>query len=62
MACQQYPDRKLSLYIHIPFCHKLCYYCGCNKIITRRQHKADQYLDVLEQEIKQRATRLVIVK
>ena len=58
MACQQYPDRKLSLYIHIPFCHKLCYYCGCNKIITRHQHKADQYLDVLEQEIKQRATLL----
>ncbi|MEZ8742336.1 oxygen-independent coproporphyrinogen III oxidase [Photobacterium swingsii] len=53
-ACAQYPDRKLSLYVHIPFCHKLCYYCGCNKIITRHQHKADQYLDVLEQEIRQR--------
>ncbi|MGF1836000.1 oxygen-independent coproporphyrinogen III oxidase [Photobacterium sanguinicancri] len=53
-ACVQYPDRKLSLYVHIPFCHKLCYYCGCNKIITRHQHKADQYLDVLEQEIRQR--------
>ncbi|PSV42316.1 oxygen-independent coproporphyrinogen III oxidase [Photobacterium sp. GB-36] len=58
MACKQYPDRKLSLYIHIPFCHKLCYYCGCNKIITRHQHKADDYLDKLEQEIKQRATLL----
>ncbi|GAL07799.1 coproporphyrinogen III oxidase [Photobacterium aphoticum] len=58
MACAQYPDRKLSLYVHIPFCHKLCYYCGCNKIITRHQHKADQYLDVLEQEIRQRASLL----
>ncbi|MEH6533726.1 MAG: oxygen-independent coproporphyrinogen III oxidase [Photobacterium frigidiphilum] len=58
MACAQYPDRKLSLYIHIPFCHKLCYYCGCNKIITRHQHKADQYLDALEQEIRQRASLL----
>ncbi|KLV07793.1 coproporphyrinogen III oxidase [Photobacterium aquae] len=58
MACAQYPDRKLSLYVHIPFCHKLCYYCGCNKIITRHQHKADQYLDVLEQEIRQRAEKL----
>ncbi|MGF1686937.1 oxygen-independent coproporphyrinogen III oxidase [Photobacterium japonica] len=58
MACAQYPDRKLSLYVHIPFCHKLCYYCGCNKIITRHQHKADQYLDALEQEIRQRATLL----
>lgn len=58
MACAQYPERKLSLYIHIPFCHKLCYYCGCNKIITRHQHKADQYLDALEQEIRQRASLL----
>ena len=41
--------------MHIPFCHKLCYFCGCNKIVTRQQHKADQYLDVLEQEIIHRA-------
>lgn len=54
-AARQYPERPLSLYIHIPFCHQLCYFCGCNKIITRHQHKADQYLDVLEQEIRQRA-------
>ena len=27
----------LSLYVHIPFCHTLCYYCGCNKIITHNQ-------------------------
>ncbi|WP_375752134.1 oxygen-independent coproporphyrinogen III oxidase [Vibrio sp. HN007] len=55
MACHQYPDRPLSLYIHIPFCHKLCYYCGCNKVITRHSHKADEYLDALEHEIRQRA-------
>ena len=55
MACSQYPDRPLSLYIHIPFCHKLCYYCGCNKVITRHQHKADDYLQVLIHEIEQRA-------
>ena len=48
-------SEKLSLYIHIPFCHTLCYYCGCNKIITRHSHKADQYLEYLEQEIKLRA-------
>ncbi|MBY5948606.1 oxygen-independent coproporphyrinogen III oxidase [Photobacterium rosenbergii] len=58
MACAQYPERNLSLYVHIPFCHKLCYYCGCNKIITRHQHKADQYLDALEQEIRQRSALL----
>ncbi|MRJ41721.1 MULTISPECIES: oxygen-independent coproporphyrinogen III oxidase [Idiomarina] len=42
---------KLSLYIHLPFCHKLCYYCGCNKVITRHQHKADIYLDYLAEEM-----------
>ncbi|MDX3774340.1 oxygen-independent coproporphyrinogen III oxidase [Chromatiaceae bacterium AAb-1] len=41
----------LSLYLHIPFCHKLCYYCGCNKVITRHQHKADTYLDALAKEM-----------
>jgi len=58
MACTQYPDRPLSLYIHIPFCHKLCYYCGCNKVITRHAHKADEYLDVIELEIRTRAALL----
>lgn len=54
-AAARYPSRPLSLYVHIPFCHKLCYFCGCNKQVTRQQHKADRYLDVLEQEIVQRA-------
>ena len=43
--------QALSLYIHLPFCHKLCYYCGCNKVITRHQHKADRYLDMLAKEM-----------
>ena len=55
VAAARYPDRPLSLYIHIPFCHKLCYFCACNKIITRHQHKVDIYLDYLEREITQRA-------
>lgn len=59
IAYMQYPQRPLSLYIHIPFCHKLCYYCGCNKVITRHQHKAEDYLDVLEFEVRQRAALLV---
>ncbi|MBM7456203.1 oxygen-independent coproporphyrinogen-3 oxidase [Oceanisphaera litoralis] len=50
-AASRYPGRPLSLYVHIPFCHKLCYYCGCNKVITRHQGKADIYLDYLEREI-----------
>ena len=54
-AMARYPERPLSLYVHIPFCHRLCYFCGCNKQVTRQRHKADRYLDVLEQEIIQRA-------
>ncbi|EFX91464.1 coproporphyrinogen III oxidase [Actinobacillus ureae] len=54
-AAERYPNRPLSLYVHIPFCHKLCYFCACNKIITRHQHKVDIYLDYLEKEIKTRA-------
>jgi oxygen-independent coproporphyrinogen-3 oxidase len=48
-------DKALSLYIHIPFCHSLCYYCGCNKIVTRHKHKADEYLNYLFKEISLRA-------
>lgn len=54
-AVASYLGRPLSLYVHIPFCHKLCYFCGCNKVVTRQQQKASQYLDVLEQEIIHRA-------
>ncbi|MBN6074451.1 oxygen-independent coproporphyrinogen III oxidase [Aggregatibacter actinomycetemcomitans] len=54
-AAQRYLERPLSLYVHIPFCHKLCYFCACNKLITRHQHKADIYLDFLEREIKVRS-------
>lgn len=55
LAVQRYPDRPLSLYLHIPFCHRLCYFCGCNKQVTRQQHKADSYLDALVREISDRA-------
>lgn len=41
----------LSLYVHIPFCNTLCYYCGCNKMVTRHQDKADRYLDYVEKEV-----------
>lgn len=43
--------RPLSVYVHIPFCHSLCYYCGCNKIITRNQTRVDRYLEMLYREI-----------
>lgn len=47
-------SRALSLYVHIPFCHTLCYYCGCNKVITRHGDRADRYLDALEHEVSHR--------
>jgi oxygen-independent coproporphyrinogen III oxidase len=41
----------LSLYIHIPFCESLCYYCGCNKIITKHHERAAEYLRYLSREV-----------
>lgn len=43
--------KPLSLYIHIPFCHSLCYYCGCNKVVTHKPEMAANYLEYLFQEI-----------
>jgi oxygen-independent coproporphyrinogen-3 oxidase len=37
--------------VHIPFCASLCYYCGCNKIITQDKGKAAEYLGYLYREI-----------
>jgi len=45
----------LSLYVHIPFCHSLCYYCGCNKIVTHNQARVDRYLEMLYREIDMQA-------
>lgn len=42
--------RELSLYIHLPFCRSLCWYCGCNKVISRNGKDADRYLDYLEKD------------
>ncbi len=44
-------DVPLSLYIHIPFCHSLCYYCGCNKIVTRNEDRVSRYMEMLYREI-----------
>ena len=41
----------LSLYVHIPFCESLCYYCACNKIITKHHEKAAEYLRYLTREV-----------
>ena len=44
-------QRPLSLYVHVPFCANICYYCACNKVITKDRGRAQPYLEHLEQEI-----------
>ena len=44
-------SRPLSLYVHVPFCANICYYCACNKVITKDRGRAQAYLQRLEQEI-----------
>ncbi|MBC7955538.1 MAG: oxygen-independent coproporphyrinogen III oxidase, partial [Cytophagales bacterium] len=41
----------LSVYVHIPFCESVCYYCACNKVVTRDHARASEYLDALEHEM-----------
>ena len=41
---------SLSLYVHLPFCNTVCYYCACNKVITKDQSKAGEYIGYLERE------------
>ena len=48
VASKAYP---LSLYVHIPFCESLCYYCACNKIITKHHERGEEYLRYLSREV-----------
>jgi oxygen-independent coproporphyrinogen-3 oxidase len=41
----------LSVYVHVPFCESICYYCACNKIITKHHGKGAEYLDLLAHEV-----------
>jgi oxygen-independent coproporphyrinogen-3 oxidase len=43
--------RPLSLYLHIPFCDTICFYCACNKIVTKNRRRTAPYLDHLYREI-----------
>lgn len=43
--------KRLSLYVHLPFCHSLCYYCGCMKKVTQHEEQATRYLELLTREI-----------
>ncbi len=52
------PDQPLSLYIHLPFCHQRCTFCGCTVIITRKEEVSQHYLEILMREIPLVAERL----
>lgn len=45
------PDAVGSLYVHIPFCRRMCWYCGCNTIVTQRDQPIEAYLAALRREI-----------
>jgi len=44
-------QRALSIYVHLPFCSTICYYCGCNKVVTRNKNRGVEYLGYLAKEI-----------
>jgi oxygen-independent coproporphyrinogen III oxidase len=48
----------LSLYVHVPFCESVCYYCACNKVITRHHERAAEYLQALNTEMDLTLTHL----
>jgi len=48
----------LSIYVHIPFCESLCFYCACNKIVTKRHQRGAEYLRYLSREIDLHVARL----
>jgi oxygen-independent coproporphyrinogen-3 oxidase len=50
--------RPLSLYLHIPFCDTVCYYCACNKIVTKNREKAATYLAYLKREVEMQGALL----
>ncbi|WP_066736775.1 oxygen-independent coproporphyrinogen III oxidase [Cupriavidus sp. D384] len=57
-ACRADSPAPVSLYLHIPFCENICYYCGCNKIITKDHGRSAQYVDYLSREMAMVAGRL----
>jgi oxygen-independent coproporphyrinogen-3 oxidase len=44
-------SQPLSVYVHLPFCDTLCYYCACNKVITRDHSRSAKYINYLEKEL-----------
>ena len=52
------PDRPISLYVHIPYCHEICWYCGCNTGAANKAQRLNSYLEALTAEIVLVAARL----
>ena len=50
--------RPLSLYVHLPFCDTICYYCACNKIVTRDHGRSARYVEYLEREARLAAAEM----
>ncbi len=57
-VAQRDPGRPLSLYIHIPFCNTLCFYCACNKIITKDRTRSARYVQYLIKEMGMQAAMM----
>ena len=51
-------SKPLSLYVHLPFCNTICYYCACNKIITKDHGRSAKYLKYLDKELEMQAAAL----
>lgn len=51
-------ERTVSLYLHIPFCRSMCWYCGCNTMIARRNEPVAEYLAALQREIEMVASHV----
>jgi oxygen-independent coproporphyrinogen III oxidase len=43
--------QPLSVYVHLPFCDTLCYYCGCNKVVTKDHRRSAKYINYLQKEL-----------
>ncbi len=47
------PNDSISIYIHIPFCHALCWYCGCHTTVPNRDERITDYVKALKDEVRQ---------
>lgn len=47
----QRPGDELAIYLHLPFCAKHCFYCGCNALVSREKNAVEVYLDRVEKEL-----------